>query len=76
MILQGRYNFFCKVFFLYILTILYFYSTGIHVYILDSGIYTEHPDFAGRARMEANYIDYEDDGDYAGHGKKKQFSFF
>lgn len=42
--------------------------TGIHVYILDSGINESHPDFEGRALMEANFISYEDSGDFSGHG--------
>ncbi|KAG2191323.1 hypothetical protein INT46_001815 [Mucor plumbeus] len=41
---------------------------GIHVYIFDSGINVNHPDFGGRASMEASFIDYEDAMDYAGHG--------
>lgn len=48
----------------------YFYhSNGIHVYVFDSGINVDHPDFGGRAHMEASFIDYEDDTDHAGHGK-------
>ncbi|CAO3692257.1 hypothetical protein G6F70_000392 [Rhizopus microsporus] len=43
-------------------------GTGIHVYILDSGIDESHPDFEGRALMEANFISYEDSGDFSGHG--------
>lgn len=43
-------------------------GTGIHVYVFDSGIDVDHPDFGGRASMEANFIDYEDDADNAGHG--------
>ncbi|KAK4509377.1 uncharacterized protein ATC70_007728 [Mucor velutinosus] len=41
---------------------------GVHVYVFDSGINADHPDFAGRASMEASFIDYEDNVDYAGHG--------
>jgi subtilisin family serine protease len=47
----------------------FFISGGVHVYILDSGLNTNHPDFGGRAQMEASFIDYEDNIDYAGHGK-------
>ncbi|KAF1796662.1 peptidase S8/S53 domain-containing protein [Mucor lusitanicus] len=41
---------------------------GVHVYVFDSGINVNHPDFGGRASMEASFIDYEDNVDYAGHG--------
>lgn len=44
-------------------------SGGVHVYVFDSGINVNHPDFGGRASMEASFIDYEDEVDYAGHGK-------
>lgn len=44
-------------------------SSGIHVYVFDSGINVDHPDFGGRADMEVSFIDYEDDVDNAGHGK-------
>ncbi|RCH92207.1 subtilisin-like serine protease [Rhizopus stolonifer] len=43
-------------------------GAGVHVYIFDSGINADHPDFGGRANMEASFIDYEDDTDHAGHG--------
>ncbi|KAI8991471.1 peptidase S8/S53 domain-containing protein [Mycotypha africana] len=43
-------------------------GAGIHVYVVDSGINIDHPDIKGRAFIEANYVDYEGDGDYAGHG--------
>lgn len=39
------------------------------MYVFDSGINVDHPDFGGRASMEASFIDYEDNVDYAGHGK-------
>ncbi|KAI9474247.1 MAG: peptidase S8/S53 domain-containing protein [Benjaminiella poitrasii] len=41
---------------------------GIHVYVFDSGIDPSHPDFGGRATMEANFIEYEGSMDLAGHG--------
>ncbi|KAI8886512.1 subtilisin-like protein [Backusella circina FSU 941] len=41
---------------------------GIDVYIFDTGINAEHPDFGGRAVRSENFIDYEDNIDYAGHG--------
>jgi hypothetical protein len=43
-------------------------SEGVTVYVLDSGIYTGHDDFEGRASSAANFITNEDDTDYAGHG--------
>lgn len=47
----------------------------MHVYILDTGINIHHPDFEGRAAVEANYINYEEDDDYSGHGKWEQNVF-
>jgi subtilisin family serine protease len=47
----------------------YLCRAGIHVYVLDSGIQEDHPDFEGRAHTEANFITYEDSGDHSGHGK-------
>jgi subtilisin family serine protease len=44
------------------------FRSGIHVYVFDSGININHPDFGGRADMEASFIDYEDEIDNAGHG--------
>ncbi|KAI7902416.1 peptidase S8/S53 domain-containing protein [Cokeromyces recurvatus] len=44
------------------------FGHDIHVYIFDSGIEPTHPDFGGRAIMEANFIEYEGDTDLAGHG--------
>ncbi|KAJ9087768.1 proteinase B [Entomophthora muscae] len=40
---------------------------GVDVYVIDSGIKTDHPEFEGRARWGENFIDKEniDDG---GHG--------
>ncbi|KAI7889523.1 peptidase S8/S53 domain-containing protein [Mucor mucedo] len=43
-------------------------GNGIHVYVFDTGIDVNHPDFGGRASMEVSFIDYEDDIDHAGHG--------
>lgn len=45
------------------------YRAGIHVYILDSGIQEDHPDFDDRAQLDANFINYETAEDYSGHGK-------
>jgi subtilisin family serine protease len=38
------------------------------VYIFDTGIVPNHPDFADRAAIAANFIEYEDAADLAGHG--------
>ncbi|KAJ8662796.1 hypothetical protein O0I10_001760 [Lichtheimia ornata] len=43
-------------------------GNGVHVYVFDTGINTEHPDLKGRAFHTANFIDYEDDSDTSGHG--------
>ncbi|KAI8981103.1 peptidase S8/S53 domain-containing protein [Pilobolus umbonatus] len=43
-------------------------GNGIHVYIVDTGINAEHPDFDGRAIMEKNFVEYEENVDYSGHG--------
>ncbi|CAO3701366.1 unnamed protein product [Rhizopus stolonifer] len=43
-------------------------GAGIHVYILDSGIQENHPDFDERAQLDANFINYETAEDYSGHG--------
>ncbi|KAI8359872.1 peptidase S8/S53 domain-containing protein [Choanephora cucurbitarum] len=40
----------------------------IHVYVFDSGIDANHPDFGNRAIMEANFVDKEESVDLAGHG--------
>ena len=43
---------------------------------MDTGVYTEHLDFEGRAEHSANMIKNEDDIDMGGHGnvisKKKK----
>ncbi|KAJ3014536.1 serine protease [Thoreauomyces humboldtii] len=42
-------------------------GNGVDIYVLDSGCYTAHPDFEGRARFGATFSpDGEDDG--FGHG--------
>ncbi|KAL1922931.1 uncharacterized protein VTP21DRAFT_9307 [Calcarisporiella thermophila] len=41
---------------------------GVHVYILDTGIYVDHEEFEGRAHFSANFVDDEPDGDLGGHG--------
>lgn len=46
-------------------------GNGVHVYVFDTGINTEHPDLKGRAFHTANFIDYEDDSDTSGHGMTK-----
>lgn len=45
------------------------HSSGIDVYVLDTGVYAEHLDFGGRASHSANMIKHEDDTDMGGHGK-------
>lgn len=66
MILLGKYMFIVK---MGLLVLNSYDSNGIHVYVFDSGINVDHPDFGGRAHMEVSFIDYEDDTDHAGHGK-------
>lgn len=43
---------------------------GVDVYVLDSGVWADHPDFGGRARMVLNLIptDREPPTDFSGHG--------
>ncbi|KAF7724385.1 subtilisin-like serine protease [Apophysomyces ossiformis] len=43
-------------------------GNGVHVYIFDTGINVQHPDFEGRAVMEPSFVGYEDNNDYSGHG--------
>jgi len=43
-------------------------SVGVDVYILDTGVYTAHSDYNGRARFGASFIPNEPDGDENGHG--------
>lgn len=45
------------------------HSSGIDVYVLDTGVYAEHLDFGGRASHSANMIKHEDNTDMGGHGK-------
>lgn len=45
------------------------FSEGIHVYVLDTGVNTEHLDFEGRASTDVNFVDHEDETDFGGHGK-------
>jgi subtilisin family serine protease len=42
-------------------------GTGVHAYIIDSGIQADHPDFGGRARFVHNSID-SNNTDCNGHG--------
>lgn len=44
--------------------------TGVNVYVLDTGVYTDHQDFEGRAKHSANFVEYEKDGDMGGHGTR------
>lgn len=41
---------------------------GSFIYVIDTGVYTEHNEFEGRASMGANFIDGEEDSDGQGHG--------
>ncbi|RYP64566.1 hypothetical protein DL770_009175 [Monosporascus sp. CRB-9-2] len=41
---------------------------GTYTYVIDSGIYTAHPDFEGRASFGATFVDGEDESDRNGHG--------
>jgi len=41
---------------------------GVDIYIVDSGIFVEHPDFGGRAKKGANFIRSEPFDDLNGHG--------
>ncbi|WP_444997487.1 S8 family serine peptidase [Aliikangiella sp. IMCC44359] len=44
-------------------------GTGVHVYIVDTGIYAAHPDFAGRISNGTDKIDNDNDpADCHGHG--------
>lgn len=44
------------------------YREGVHVYVLDTGVNTDHLDFEGRASTDANFVDHEDESDLGGHG--------
>ena len=44
-----------------------FDGTGVHAYILDTGIRTSHNDFGGRATWEVNFAD-SNNSDCNGHG--------
>lgn len=41
---------------------------GVDVYVLDSGIMVEHPEFEGRAFLGPSFVDYEANEDLTGHG--------
>lgn len=41
---------------------------GVNIYIIDTGIYTEHTDFQGRAVALANFVKSEPNEDLNGHG--------
>ncbi|KAI9313162.1 peptidase S8/S53 domain-containing protein [Dichotomocladium elegans] len=43
-------------------------GAGVHVYVFDTGINTDHPELKGRVTHVANFIDYEGDADSSGHG--------
>jgi subtilisin family serine protease len=41
---------------------------GVTVYVVDTGIYTEHPEFEGRASWGSNFVENEQSVDCNGHG--------
>ncbi|KAI8805828.1 peptidase S8/S53 domain-containing protein [Cladochytrium replicatum] len=41
---------------------------GVDAYIIDTGIKTTHPDFGGRARLGASFVNNGQGGDGNGHG--------
>lgn len=44
-------------------------GTGVHAYVLDTGIMAAHSDFGGRATADANFVhDGRDGSDCTGHG--------
>ncbi|KAI8890048.1 subtilisin-like protein [Backusella circina FSU 941] len=43
-------------------------GAGIDVYVLDTGVFADHVDFGGRAKVSANLIRGEEDVDVGGHG--------
>lgn len=45
-------------------------GTGVHVYVIDSGVRTTHTDFGGRATLDANFVGdgRSDDCNSIGHG--------
>ncbi|KAL7748823.1 hypothetical protein RI367_005736 [Sorochytrium milnesiophthora] len=42
-------------------------GSGVDVYVLDTGIYTQHTEFGGRAKMGTSFV-AEQTGDQNGHG--------
>ncbi|KAF8927742.1 hypothetical protein BGZ47_001966, partial [Haplosporangium gracile] len=50
----------------------YYYNnlagSGVTAYVVDSGVYTGHNDFGGRATFGANFVDGTADIDECGHG--------
>lgn len=43
-------------------------GAGTYIYVVDTGVYTGHRDFGGRASMGANFVDDESATDGNGHG--------
>ncbi|KAM3419909.1 hypothetical protein BST61_g3229 [Cercospora zeina] len=43
-------------------------GAGTFVYVIDTGVYTQHTEFGGRATMGANFISGESAADGNGHG--------
>lgn len=45
-----------------------FAGKNVEVYVIDTGIDINHPEFEGRARFGANFVENESDKDENGHG--------
>lgn len=43
-------------------------GTGAYAFVVDTGIYPEHPDFNGRALPGVSYVPFEPPVDFNGHG--------
>lgn len=43
-------------------------GSGVMVYVLDTGVYTQHREFDGRARSGKTFVEHEKDTDLNGHG--------
>ena len=41
---------------------------GVDVYVIDSGIQVDHPEFEGRAVVGKSFVEHEGDTDFNGHG--------
>lgn len=45
-----------------------FQGQGVRAYIIDTGVFVEHPEFQGRAELGPNFSDDYRNMDYVGHG--------